>query len=295
MKLFSILVATGFFLTVYAHSGSTGDNVCNSGKAQSPVDLPVKHLLDSDEIPLMRPKISSLEFVNGEGNFEMRCADKKGDCGSLWFHDKKKYALQQLHMHTPSEHTINGKRYPLELHFVHSNKAGELAVFGVLFKEGKFNRELQYILDAAENKYHTVVDLLKLSGAKLADRCVLEGSLTTPPCSEGVRWVVSTKIEEASRKQIKQYSDLVGGSDNSRPVQPLNGRNLKCFRKMENDSDNDSGSTSTGDGDSNSDSGSGSDTNTDNGSDSGSGSYSNTDNGSSSDSDSDSHGYGSSH
>ena len=240
MKLFSTLVAISLFLTVYAHSGSSGANVCESGKAQSPINLSVKFLKDSQEIPIMSPKISALEFVNGEGNFELRCADEDGDCGSLTFHDKKKYALQQLHMHTPSEHTINGKRYPLELHYVHSNKAGELAVFGVLFKEGKFNRELQYILDAAEDKCHTVVDLLKLSGAKLADRCILNGSLTTPPCTEGVRWVVSTKIEEASRKQIEQYSKLVGGSDNARPVQPLNGRNVKCFRKTADDSDSDS-------------------------------------------------------
>ena len=242
MKVTQILVAFSLFFAVYANSPSFNSGVCKSGKAQSPINVVPSFLSKSDGIPHMKPRTSALKFHSkGNGKFEMRCAEASGHCGTLTFNDTKQYELLQLHLHSPSEHTINGRRFPLELHFVHSDNSSGLAVYGLLFKEGKYNKELQRLLDAAKDEGYTAVRLHKLSSAKKADRCVLSGSLTTPPCTEGVRWVVSTKIEQASRTQIAEYSKFINGAENSRVVQPLNGRHVKCYRKIEDDTDSDSG------------------------------------------------------
>ena len=241
MKLTQIFVVSSLFFAVYASSSSFDTGICKSGRSQSPINLVPSFLSKSDGIPHMKSRLAALKYhAKGNGSFEMRCAEASGHCGTLTFNDTKQYELLQLHLHSPSEHTINGRRFPLELHFVHSDNSSALAVFGVVFMEGKHNSELQRLIDAAKNEGHTAVRLYKLSSAKKADRCILNGSLTTPPCTEGVRWVVSTKIGQASRQQIAEYSNIINGAENSRVVQPLHGRQVKCFRKIEDDTDSDS-------------------------------------------------------
>ena len=241
MKLTQILVAFSLFFNNYVSSSSFDTGICKSGRSQSPIDLVPSFVSKSDGIPQMNSRISALRYqAKSSGTFEMRCAEASGHCGTLTFSDKKVYELVELHLHSPSEHTFNGRRFPLELHFVHSDNSSSNAVYGVVFMEGKHNSELQRVLDAARYKGHTAVRIKKLSGAKKADRCILNGSLTTPPCTEGVRWVVSTKIGQASRQQIAEYSNIINGVENSRIVQPLYGRQVKCFRKIEDDTDSDS-------------------------------------------------------
>lgn len=142
--------------------------------------------------------------------------------------DGDQFALKQFHLHSPSENQIKGKSYPLEIHFVHANAKGQLAVVGLMYAQGVENPMLAKMWER----------LPKTKGQKLVlntpqpvnsmlpknrEYYRFSGSLTTPPCSEGVRWIIMKEIQYASEKQIRQFSDLMG-HPNNRPIQPLNGR-----------------------------------------------------------------------
>lgn len=144
--------------------------------------------------------------------------------------DGEDYALKQMHFHAPSENHIKGKSYPMELHLVHANKQGGLAVIGVMFNEGKENPALatiwQQMPKAAGNPVNVAADHAILASAFLPKKQSyyrFSGSLTTPPCSEGVRWLVMKTPLEASAAQIKAFEQTMGTHTN-RPLQQLNGR-----------------------------------------------------------------------
>ncbi len=138
----------------------------------------------------------------------------------------KDYVLKQFHFHHPSEHTIDGKAFPLEVHFVHAAPDGDLAVVGVLFAEGEVNTNLDAIWSTApvkEGEAHVTHTFD--AGAfmpPVAGAYRYEGSLTTPPCSETVHWTVMSTPVTASSSQIAAFASLF--PFNARPVQPLNRR-----------------------------------------------------------------------
>lgn len=139
------------------------------------------------------------------------------------------YKLLQFHFHTPSEEKVNGKPYPLVAHLVHRNDAGAVTVVAVLFKQGKKNPALEKVFAAMPEHADGKADL---AGGMNASELLpvkraywaFEGSLTTPPCSEGVQWQVLKTPVEMSRAQIAAFRKLY--PMNARPVQPLNGRSL---------------------------------------------------------------------
>ncbi|MEP6344431.1 MAG: carbonic anhydrase family protein, partial [Parasphingorhabdus sp.] len=120
------------------------------------------------------------------------------------------------------------KRYPLTGHFVHATEGGKLGVLGVMFEEGAANAELAKILAAAPNKKSKPMavagQMIDPNGLLPADRAVYRymGSLTTPPCSEGVNWHVLKDPITASAEQIAAFEKLMG--DSARPVRALNNR-----------------------------------------------------------------------
>jgi carbonic anhydrase len=133
--------------------------------------------------------------------------------------------LLQFHFHTPSEEKINGKNYPMVAHFVHKSADGKLFVVAVLFKAGKENPALAPVFAAlpaegSPTKLATFnpADVLPANHAYYK----FMGSLTTPPCSDGVRWQVLKEPAELSKQQIAAFQKLY--TMNARPVQPLNGR-----------------------------------------------------------------------
>lgn len=208
--------------------------LCSKGRQQSPINI--RPLFNASAAvparPIFKPYKSVLRFGIASHNYGFSCDDSFRPCGELTYPGSPTnniYKLIQIHSHSPSEHRVNGVRYPLELHFVHQSASGQLAVFGTLFRFGRYNHELQHIIDAAQKRHYAVVDLAKLSGMTQADACMYQGSLTTPPCTEGVRWTVSLNVMQASLRQVGQYREQLGDSSNSRPAQNLFGRSVSCY------------------------------------------------------------------
>jgi len=143
----------------------------------------------------------------------------------------KEYKLLQFHYHANSEHQIEGKYAPLEVHFVNKAEDGNLAVVGVMFKEGKENPLFtSYLKDFPTSKgkidAQGKIELAKLLPASSA-YYTYAGSLTTPPCSEIVTWFVMKTPVEASKDQLDKFAAIL--KHNFRPVQALNGRKIKMF------------------------------------------------------------------
>lgn len=137
----------------------------------------------------------------------------------------KAYELLQVHFHTPAEHAMDGMRFPMVAHFVHATSAGELGVLGVFFTAGRDNPALATLLDAhAQGSGTTLsVDLDDMVPDELEVYRYM-GSLTTPPCSEGVNWHVANVPVEASAEQIAKLRGALGPT--ARSIQNRNGRLL---------------------------------------------------------------------
>lgn len=155
------------------------------------------------------------------------------DAGSSIVVNGETYNLLQFHFHTVSEHTIDGSHYPMEVHFVHKNEAtGKLAVIGVLFEEGAENPLLANFIDhlpTATDSTYSSADSYNPADLLPSDKSYFTyaGSLTTPPCSEIVTWIVMEHPLTASVEQIHKFEELE--HENNRPVQPLEGRVIKHF------------------------------------------------------------------
>jgi carbonic anhydrase len=152
-----------------------------------------------------------------------------GGAGNSIRVDGVTYRLLQFHFHTPSEHTLNGKRFPLELHLVHQDASGHLAVVGVLFQQSGSNLSLAPVwkhLPSRVGEQRPLGAAFNAGSLLPADRRSYRytGSLTTPTCAEGVRWMVMESPVRISLGQVDAFRRLV--PFNSRPLQPLNGRLL---------------------------------------------------------------------
>ena len=138
------------------------------------------------------------------------------------------FTLLQFHFHTPSEHTLGGAAYPMEYHLVHRNEAGELAVVGVMVQWGEENQTLKAIFDQLPDNGATVEGTHPLDPAELLppNRTMVRynGSLTTPPCSEKVRWHVMLTPMQLSKLQVARF--VARHPDSARPVQDANDRSV---------------------------------------------------------------------
>lgn len=137
------------------------------------------------------------------------------------------YHLKQFHFHTPSENLIDGKQYPLEAHFVNADDKGKLAVISVMFEIGpRTNSDLDALLNEIPEKGQTIEIKQDLTPGALLPRdreyYQFNGSLTTPPCTEGVRWYVMQEHQTSSKEQTEMLHAVMG--NNNRPTQPLNAR-----------------------------------------------------------------------
>lgn len=143
------------------------------------------------------------------------------------------YELKQFHFHTPSEHRIDGEAFPMEMHLVHQAAKGALLVVAVLIEEGHRHGELEKVFDHLPEEGASVpVAGFKLSRLLPGDRRSLRyrGSLTTPPFTEGVKWVVLVRALELPEDQIEAFRALFPDG-NSRETQALNGRTVTTDAK----------------------------------------------------------------
>ena len=198
--------------------------LCSAGIHQSPIDIVNP---TPAELPLItfNYQPTSLNIRNTGNTIEVVYTE-----GSWLEVDGTKYHLLQFHFHAPSEHTVTGNLYDMEMHLVHKSEDGMLAVIGVFIKSGSvntaFNTFWQHL--PALSGESTQVDGVVLNAFDLLPHTKhtyrYNGSLTTPPCSEDVKWFVLTTPIEMSRSQIAAFKAILSG--NNRPVQPLNGREL---------------------------------------------------------------------
>ncbi|WP_407294455.1 carbonic anhydrase [Stutzerimonas zhaodongensis] len=191
------------------------------GQNQSPVNL--EGFVEAELKPLaIDYKAGASEVVNN--GHTVQVAYEPGSTLTL---DGKTFQLIQFHFHMPSENHINGQSYPLEGHLVHADENGKLAVVAVMFKEGEQNAVLRNLWNTppAKGTNQPVAQQVNIRDMLPADLDYyrFNGSLTTPPCSEGVRWLVLKQPVVASSEQIQALTDAVGHANN-RPLQPVNAR-----------------------------------------------------------------------
>jgi carbonic anhydrase len=221
----------------WTYSGKTGPShwkdidptnyaACVDGTAQSPINIVNPTMADLVNLKFSYIKSEAGIFNNGHSvEVEPLGANKS----SLAINNTV-YNFAQLHFHAPSEHQITGLHYPVEIHFVNKSNSGKLAVVGVFVKAGSENKAWKEITDkitvATGDPEATKVEI---DWAKLlpSNKTTIryDGSLTTPGCSEGVKWNVFTNPITMSQNQINQFLEAYSG--NNRPVQPLNDRRVK--------------------------------------------------------------------
>lgn len=195
---------------------------CSCGKSQSPIDISQFEVAGHPNI-IFNYKASAATVINNGHTIQANLADRDNSIAV----DDVPFQLIQFHFHTPSEHTINGLSFPIELHLVHSDAAGNLAVVGVMMRNGAENRELSSIFNSKaaerESAFEDSFDISNLlpEGAAYYR---YTGSLTTPPCTEGVMWIVLETPIEMSEMQIQSFKEIF--PFNNRPIQPLNGRRI---------------------------------------------------------------------
>lgn len=195
--------------------------MCQLGLEQTPIDLSngIKGdvgSVDYDYKPL------PLRIVHNGHTIQVNA-----DPGSACVIGGTRYELLQLHLHHPSEHLLAGKGFDLECHFVHKSSAGALAVTGVFIRPGAANPALKTFFESMPAKEGPEV---KVGGAidiaavlpKAGGYFRYMGSLTTPPCSEGLTWTVYKEPIEASVEQIQKFASLF--PKNARPLQKRNRR-----------------------------------------------------------------------
>ncbi len=199
---------------------------CSHGKTESPIDIR-KAKLDTALHPLEIHYLSGpISLVNNGHTVQGVVAP-----GSYIVVDGTRYDLQQFHFHHPAEHLVNGKVADVEIHLVHKSAAGAFAVVAVLVKEGQVNgalAELWPSLPPAIGATTKVTDPFDPRGLLPSDQgyWTYSGSLTAPPCTEGVRWFVMEQSTELSQDQLQTFSRLY--PYNARPAQPLDGRKVEA-------------------------------------------------------------------
>lgn len=232
--------------SAWGHLSAT-TKVCGSGKRQSPIDLKDASSANLYDLHFnYRPNV--VKGINNghtlQENYDTYVKSKRVEIGGKWYASNTQvkkydselligdasYKLLQFHFHSPSEHAVDHKRYAMEVHLVHKNASGNLAVVGIFLKRGRHNPTLGTLLEKVSNVLKKEVvskdDLVNAMDLLPSNKEVYHytGSLTTPPCSENVNWFVMKNPIEVSNQQVQKFISLVG--ENARPLQTMNWRKL---------------------------------------------------------------------
>lgn len=208
-----------------AHWGALSPEfgACGAGQMQSPIDIVGPATAQLDPVQLQYGGAATSMVNNGHA---IQLNVEQGNW--LQAGGKRSY-LAQIHLHSPSEHRIGGEQFPLEAYFVHASEDGNLTVLGVLFRTGEADAALATMVkglaggaSSATAVNIKLADFGPKSGATGYFR--YQGSLTTPPCTEGVVWYLSQEVQSVSSDQVAALVRLTG--ENARPTQPLRGRQV---------------------------------------------------------------------
>ena len=197
---------------------------CQNGMNQSPINIDTTfktHLSPLDTHYIDGP----ITLINNGHTNQAGLKTTTADTVTI---DGTPFTLQQFHFHAPSENTVHGKHYAMEMHLVHKSAQGAVAVVAVMFDQGAENSELNKLWATMPEKADQtakIVTQMDLNALLPADKTYwrFSGSLTTPPCSEGVTWIVLKHPLTLSSAQLAKFSHAMH-HDNNRPIQPLNGR-----------------------------------------------------------------------
>ena len=196
---------------------------CGEGTEQSPVNITGYVPVQDDPITFSYAGAATAIRNNGHTVYLDYGLGDSIEVGG------QSYELQGIHYHSPAEHLLDGESFAAELHLVHQGASGSLAVVGLLFRTGEPSPIIQSLIDAAPDAGASV----ELDDGPASSGCVphvldyygYNGSLTTPPCTEGVRWIVMQSVGTVSREQAIRLQEMAGGPNN-RPVQPIGGRQI---------------------------------------------------------------------
>jgi len=207
--------------------------ICEQGKRQSPVNIVTSEHEDKHHDLVFRYQSTALHVIHDGHSLKAF-----SESNSMVLLDGHSYQFLQFHFHDPSEHHIDGVAYPMELHLVHKDSEGTVLVIGVLAQEGEEHKELAQagawiekqvghrLLQAGEEVAGAYqLSLMKVLPEDLEHFYAYSGSLTTPPCTEGVQWIVFKEPIELSKDQIYRFMRAYGPT--ARPVQPLRNREIE--------------------------------------------------------------------
>jgi carbonic anhydrase len=205
-----------------AHWGELGSALCTSGHQQSPIDVE-KSKIEPKKVPASDLKLNygrtPLTLINNGHTIQANT-----DGGDTLTYQGTEYRLLQFHFHTPSEHQFTHQSFPMEMHLVNQDKEGHLLVIGLMIKQGRANKQMAGLWKQLPMQAGTEAELAAKAAPDLAKvvpgvshHLFYHGSLTTPPCTEGVQWVLFEKPIEMSKRQIEQFQHLF--PDNHRPTQ----------------------------------------------------------------------------
>lgn len=207
--------------------------VCDNGKLQSPIDL-------LDKRVQVFPNLGKLQrdYKPAPATVKNRGHDVtvrwKGDAGKININGTY-YKLLQCHWHSPSEHTFNGSRYKLELHVIHLSSKGAIAVVGITYKYGRSDPFLAKLIHHINSlgKEEKDLGIVNPGDIKFGSRKYYRyiGSLTVPPCTEGVIWTIVKKVRTVSREQVRILKEAVndGFEANARPTQEVGARSVWLY------------------------------------------------------------------
>lgn len=198
-----------------------GYATCGDGTHQSPIDVSDPSEQDLTNISF-HYQPSEVNILNNGHTVQVNY-----DSGSYIELDGRRYDVLQFHYHAPSEHTVNGESFPAEIHIVHKNAEENLAVVGILLQEGTQNDAFFSFIDHLPTEKTDAKDAGVMINAAdflpaIQTTYRYEGSLTTPPCTEGVHWLLMTTPVELSAAQLNTLESIFEA--NNRPVQSLGER-----------------------------------------------------------------------
>ncbi|CAK9165207.1 unnamed protein product [Ilex paraguariensis] len=228
-------------------------SMCNNGTMQSPIDLLHERVEIVSHLGRLKRdyKPSNAILINRGHDMMLRWESGGGHI----YINETQYTLNQCHWHSPSEHTINGRRYDLEVHLVHESMDGRTAVFGIMYKIGRpdsflsmMGKDLKALADIRGVERVMGKDLKGLADIRGVERVVgtidprqiklgsrkyyrYIGSLTVPPCTENIAWTMLRKVRTASREQVRLIRRAVhdDSETNARPIQPINQRTVTLY------------------------------------------------------------------